>query len=192
MTDQLLIPVASIAAIILEIRGRKVIIDSDLARLYGVPTRTLNQAVKRNAERFPVDFMFQTTREEHNEVLRSQNVTLKIGRGQHRKYLPYAFTEHGAVMVATVLNSPKAVEVSVYVVRAFIQQRALLAAHADLAVKLERIERKLLAGLNLLETHDDLLTDHDNQLEYIIETLREMQQQHIHRPIGFQPDANDG
>jgi len=117
-----------------------------------------------------------------DNVMRSQIV---FASKRNIRYLPYAFTEHGAVMAATVLNSPKAVEVSVYVVRAFIQQRAMLAAHADMAIKLERIERKLLAGLHLLETHDDMLTDHESQLEYIIQTLQEIQQQHIHRPIGF-------
>jgi len=187
MTDQTLIPVASIAATILEIRRCKVILDRDLARLYGVETKRLNEQIRRNAERFPADFLFQLTNEEYGEVLRSQNATLEGGRGKHRKYLPYAFTEHGAVMAATVLNSPKAIEVSVYVVRAFIEQRAMLAAHADMAVKLERIERKLLAGLHLLETHDDMLTDHESQLEYIIQTLRQVQQQRTHRSIGFRP-----
>jgi len=185
MTDQLLIPVASIAATILEIRGRKVILDSDLARLYGVETKRLNEQIRRNKERFPADFLFQLMSDEYDEVLRSQNATLERGRGRHRKYLPYAFTEHGAVMAASVLNTPKAIEVSVYVVRAFIELRAMLAAHADMAVKLERIERKLLAGLHLLETHDDMLTDHENQLEYIIQTLRQVQQQKTQRQIGF-------
>jgi len=128
------------------------------------------------------DFMFNLTEAEKMELVANCD---RFTRLRHSTALPHAFTEHGALMAANVLNSPKAVEVSVYVVRAFIQQRAMLAAHADLAVKLERIEKKLLAGLYMLQEHDDLLTDHDNQLEYIVETLREMQQQHIHRPIGF-------
>jgi hypothetical protein len=103
--------------------------------------------VRRNAERFPADFMFALSREEW-DALRSQSATLKTGRGQHRKYLPYAFTEHGAIMAATILNSPHAVEVSIYVVRAFVQLRELLAGHKELAKRLNdletRMERKLL------------------------------------------------
>ena len=110
MTEQTLLPVEQIAATILTIRGQRVIIDADLARLYGVSTKQLNQAVKRNAERFPDDFMFQLTVEEHDN-LRSQFVTSSGGHGG-RRYLPHAFTEHGALMAATVLNTPKAVEVS--------------------------------------------------------------------------------
>src|SRR6202162_1808343 len=99
-----------IEPLILEIRGQKVLLDRDLAALYDVPTKRLNEQVRRNRERFPADFMFQLTAEEA-QSLRSQNATLKPGRGQHRKYLPYAFTEHGAIMAATILNSPRAVEV---------------------------------------------------------------------------------
>ena len=105
-------------------RGQKVMLDSDLAELYGVPTKRLNEQVKRNIDRFPPDFMFRLSQEEA-EILRSQNATLKGGRGQHRKYLPYAFTEHGAIMAATVLNSQRAVEMSVFVVRAFVQLREM-------------------------------------------------------------------
>jgi len=98
------------------IRGERVLLDADLARLYGVPTKALNQAVKRNAERFPPDFMFRLTEAEARS-LRSQIVTLKAGRGQHGKYLPHAFTEHGTIMAANVLNSPQAVQMRVFVVR---------------------------------------------------------------------------
>ncbi len=108
--------VDQIEPLILEIRGQKVLLDSDLALLYGVPTKRLNEQVRRNRERFPEDFMLQLTNEEV-ESLRSQNATLKTGRGQHRKYLPYALTEHGVKMAAMLLNSPRAVEVSVFVVR---------------------------------------------------------------------------
>ena len=102
---------------IVTIRGQKVILDADLARIYGVATKVLNQAVKRNRDKFPPDFMFQLSEEEAAEVqrLRSQTVTLK--RGHHRKYLPYVFTEHGAIMATTVLNTPRAVQMSVFVVR---------------------------------------------------------------------------
>ena len=101
-------------------------LDRDLAGLYEIETKSLNLAVKRNIKRFPADFMFQLTAEETSS-LRSQFATLKTGRGQHRKYLPYVFTEHGAIMAATILNSPRAIEMSVYVVRAFVQLREMSA-----------------------------------------------------------------
>ena len=182
MTNNALLPVERITGLILTLREQRVILDSDLARLYEVTTKRLNEQVKRNAKRFPADFMFQLTSEEYDTFLRSQNATLKIGRGQHRKYLPYAFTEHGALMAANVLNSERAEDVSVYVIRAFIQQRAILASHADLALKLERLERKLLAGLTLTE---DRLDDHENQLEQLIEAIRELRTPPTARAIGF-------
>ena len=107
-----------LGALIYDVRGHKVMLDFDLARVYGVETKSINRAVKRNAERFPKDFMFQLTRREF-ESLRYQIGTLKTGRGRHRKYLPFVFTEHGAIMAANVLNSPRAVQMSVFVVRAF-------------------------------------------------------------------------
>ena len=137
--------------LIYEIRGHKVMLDSDLARIYGVQTRVLNQAVKRNPDKFPTDFMFQLTREEARDIqrLRSQFVTLK--RGQHRKYHPYAFTEHGAIMAANVLNSPRAVQMSVFVVRAFVKMRGLLADTRDLARKLAALEKELKERLDVHE-----------------------------------------
>lgn len=121
---------------ILILRGEKVMLDRDLANLYGVPTKVLNQAVKRNRRRFPTDFMFQLTRTEYGDLNRSQIVT---GSQKHRdpRYLPYAFTEHGAVMLATVLNSPAAIAASIHVVKAFVRLRAILAVHKELAKKLE-------------------------------------------------------
>ena len=143
MTDDTkLILVDQIEPLIREIRGHKVMLDSDLAALYGVPTKRLNEQVQRNLTRFPDDFMFRLTSDEA-ESLRSQIATLKSGRGQHRKYLPYAFTEHGAFMAASVLNSARAVEVSVFVVRAFVKLRQLVLAHKDLAGKLDQLERKV-------------------------------------------------
>jgi hypothetical protein len=127
---------------ILSIRGHRVILDADLAELYGVTTGALNQAVKRNAGRFPGDFMFQLSQEEADS-LRSQIVILKNGRGLHRKYLPYAFTEHGAIMAASVLNSPRAIEASVYVVRAFVKMREVLATHKELVRRLDEMEGKV-------------------------------------------------
>ena len=130
-----------IAVFIRTIRGHQVMLDADLARLYGVPTFRFNEAVKRNAERFPADFRFQLTQEEWT-ALTSQFAILKQGRGQHRKYLPYAFTEHGALMAANILQSPQAVAMSIRVIRAFVQFRQLLASHVDLARKLDGLERK--------------------------------------------------
>lgn len=131
-------------SLILTIRNQKVLLDADLASIYGVETRVFNQAVKRNADRFPEDFRFQLTQEEAAELVasRSQFVTLK--RGQNIKYLPYAFTEHGAIMAATVLNSPEAVKMSVFVVRAFVQMREHLAANAAILKRLAEIDKTLL------------------------------------------------
>lgn len=124
------------------IRGRRVLLDADLAALYGVTTKAMNQAVRRNIGRFPPDFLLQLTDSETTSS-RSQFVTLNKGRGHNVKYLPLAFTEHGAIMAATILNSARAVEMSVYVVRAFVQLRQMLASNAELARKLETLERSV-------------------------------------------------
>ena len=142
MTETGLVTPESVERAIIVLRGRRVILDSELAALYGVTVSVFNQAVKRNMERFPADFAFQLTRGEY-ESLRSQIVILKAGRGAHRKYLPYVFTEHGAVMAASVLNSPKAVEMSVEVVRAFVRLRQILAANRQLAARVDDLERKM-------------------------------------------------
>jgi len=126
---------------ILVIRGQKVILDASLAGLYAVTTKALNQAVKRNLVRFPGDFMFQLTAEEAT-LLRSQSVTLKTGRGRHRKYQPYAFTEQGVAMLSSVLRSERAMLVNVEIMRAFVRLRRMLETHADLARKLGALERK--------------------------------------------------
>jgi hypothetical protein len=133
---------ASVASQIRIIRGQRVLLDSDLAALYGVTTKRFNEQVKRNRDRFPPDFLFQLT-ETEAESSRSQFATLKTGRGHNLKYLPLAFTEHGAIMAATILNSPRAVEMSVYVVRAFVKLREVLASHAELARKLETLEKSV-------------------------------------------------
>jgi phage regulator Rha-like protein len=134
-----ILPAERIESRILLIRGQKVMLDADLAALYGVETRVLVQAVKRNLERFPHDFMFQLNREEFH-ILRSQSVTSSHWGG--RRYRPYAFTEHGAVMLASVLNSRVAVQASIQVVRAFIRLREILATHKELARKLAELEQK--------------------------------------------------
>ncbi len=139
--------IATITSVIRTIRGQKVILDADLARIYGVPTKRLNEQVGRNAKRFPPDFLFQLTAEEADS-LRSQIATLKTGRGQHRKFLPYAFTENGAIMAANVLNSPEAVRMSVFVVRAFVQMRDLLGGTKELAKQLVALEKKLTDRLD--------------------------------------------
>jgi len=135
-----IIPVEQIERKIYLIRGHKVMFDSDLADLYEVPVRVFNQAVKRNINRFPEDFMFQLTKEE--ESLRSQIVTLKKGRGHHRKYLPYAFTEQGVAMLSSVLNSERAVQVNIAIMRAFVKLREMIASHKDLAKQLNALEKK--------------------------------------------------
>ena len=132
------------------LRHQKVILDTALAELYNVPVKRLNEQTKRNRGRFPADFMFQLTPRE-NKCLRSQFATSNIGRGGRRS-LPYAFTEHGAIMAATVLNSEQAVEMSVFVVRAFVRLREMLAANRELADRIEELEEHL-------ETHDGVIRE---------------------------------
>jgi hypothetical protein len=146
--DRSLIPPERIEQSILLIRGHKVMLGRDLAYLYGVSTKVLNQAVKRHKDRFPEDFMFQLTMEEaklwwtevRGSSLRSQIVTLK--RGEHIKYPPYAFTEHGILMLSSVLNSERAIKVNIEIMRAFVRLRRILASNAELARKLEALEKK--------------------------------------------------
>ena len=162
------------------IGGRKVMLDSDLAALYGVQTKLLNRAVKRNADRFPHDFAFQLTGKE-SEALRCQFGTSNMaskgaGRGG-RRYLPYVFTEHGAIMAAMVLNSPRAVEMSVHVVRAFVRLRELLASNRELADKLAEMERKVeshdAAIRNLFEAIRHLLASPESPRKQIGFHIRE-------------------
>ena len=157
---------------ILIVRRQRVILDSDLAALYGVTVKRLNQQVNRNQERFPADFMFQLTSTE-DKALRLQIATSKKGRGG-RRYLPYAFTEHGAIMAATVLNSARAVEMSVFVVRAFVRMREMVAKNRQLAAKINELDRRL-------ETHDTAIQE-------IIEAIKELMvpEGPSKRKIGFQ------
>src|SRR6266571_317888 len=136
-----LIPVEIIEQKILLIQGHKVMLDSDLAELYGVEAKRLNEQVKRNIARFPSDFMFQLTEDDYL-ALRSQIATLKPGRGGHRKYLPYAFTEQGVAMLSSVLNSERAIEVNILIMRSFVKLREMISTHKDLAKKLESLEKK--------------------------------------------------
>lgn len=134
------IPVSYLERRIYLIRGQKVMLDADLASLYDVPTKALNQQVRRNAKRFPADFMFQLT-EREAASLRSQIVTLDAGRGRHRKYRPYVFTEQGVAMLSSVLNSDRAIEVNIAIMRAFVRLREMIATHRKLATKLSQLER---------------------------------------------------
>jgi len=172
-----MITIEGLAQRILLIRGQKVMLDADLAELYGVPTKRFNEQVKRNIGRFPLDFMFQLTGEEH-EALRSQFATSNSGRGG-RRYAPYAFTEHGAIMAATILNSPKAIEMSVFIVRAFVQLREMLSSHKELAAKLEALEQKV--------------GSHDQAIAGLIDAIRQLMAppEQKKRPIGFTAKAEE-
>jgi hypothetical protein len=145
--------VENIGSLIRTIRGQKVILDSDLARIFGVPTFRFNEAVKRNRKRFPDDFLFQLTRKEYSNLI--SQFAISSSHGGRRK-LPYAFTENGAIMAANVLNSPKAVRMSVFVVRAFIKMRELLGGTRELAHQLADLERKLTARL---DGHESAIVD---------------------------------
>lgn len=135
-------PVEDIDRRIVVLRGQRVLLDVVLAALYGVPTKRFNEQVRRNARRFPSDFMFQLNNQDLAS-LRSQIATLESGPGQHSKYRPRAFSEHGAIMAATVLNSARAVEMSVYVVRAFVRMREVISQNREIAKKLAELERRL-------------------------------------------------
>jgi hypothetical protein len=168
-----LVPVARIERAILVLRDHKVLLDSDLAALYEVETRVLVQAVKRNLERFPEDFMFQLGPEEV-ESLRSQSVISKNpGRGG-RRYAPYAFTEQGVAMLSSVLNSPRAISVNIEIMRAFVRLRALIASNKELAAKLDQLEKKLT-------THDQAITEIMNAIRQLMSPPQPLKK----RPIGF-------
>src|SRR3990172_8129312 len=153
------------------IRGPRVILDSSLARLYGVTTARLNEQVRRNADRFPPDFMFRLTRPEFAALI-SQNATSKTGRGGRRK-LPMVFTEHGAIMAANVLNSARAIQMSVYVVRAFVRLRQMMATNTEMAEKLAELERRV--------------SGHDEAIRSLVRTIRALMSPPgaPRQPIGF-------
>ncbi len=154
-------PVERVQQRILQLRSQRILLDDDLARLYAVEVRTLVQAVKRNIERFPEDFMFQLTPDEWAS-LRSQTVILDAGRGRHRKYLPYAFTEQGVAMLTSVLRSRRAVLVNVAIMRAFVQLRRLIEGNRHIARKLQALERRLV--------------DHDQRFVVVFEAIRRIMQ----------------
>lgn len=165
-----IVPVQSIVNKIYHFRGVNVMLDRDLAELYGVETKRLKEQVKRNIDRFPDDFMFELTKEEF-EVLRSQNATSKMeGRGGVR-YLPYAFTEHGVLMLSNVLNSEKAVKVSIQVIRAFSMLKQMLSTHEDLKKKIEEMENR-----------------YDHQFRIIFDAIKQLIEEDLKpkRDIGFE------
>ena len=189
---QLLAPEA-ITLRIATVRGQRVLLDTDLAALYEVETKRFNESVRRNLAKVPADFMFQLSADEW-AALRSQFATLNAapaGRGQHRKYLPYAFTEHGAIMAANLLSSARAVEVSVYVVRAFVRLRELAATQGDLAQRLAELEEKTEA---LALSHDTFSRNTRNQLKQVFDALRELMTppEPAKRPIGFVTPEDKG
>lgn len=172
MTKQL-IPQERIEQKIFLIRGEKVMLDKDLAELYGVPTKRLNEQVRRNIRRFPSDFMLQLTKEEADS-LRSHFATLK--RGKHFKYLPYAFTEQGVAMLSSVLNSERAIDVNIAIMRAFVKLRQILSTHKELAYKLRELEGRI--GY------------HDVEIQNIFKAIRQLMDKpkKPKRLIGFHPD----
>lgn len=151
------VQVGKIEERILLIRSEKVIVDADLAEFYGAPTKRLNEQVKRNKDRFPEDFMFQLSPEEKSEVVANCDHLSKL---KFSKVLPYAFTEHGAIMAASALNSPRAIEVSVFIVRAFVKLRRVISEHKELVRKIEQLDRRL--------------ADHDQQILSLVQAIKHL------------------
>lgn len=175
-------PVEQITQSILVLRGQRVLLDAELAALYGVEIRVLVQAVKRNLARFPDDFMLQLSPAEWTG-LRSQLVTLEAGRGQHRKYLPYAFTEQGVAMLSSVLRSERAIAVNIQIMRAFVRMRELLASNRALARRLDELEARL----------EKKLATHDQAIAAILSAIRQLMNTPApkRRPIGFTADLGE-
>jgi phage regulator Rha-like protein len=167
---------------IITLRGQTVILDADLAEIYGVSTKALNQAVKRNAERFPIDFVFRLNADELEILYRSRSQTVTLKRGMNIKYPPFAFTEHGAIMAATVLNSPQAVQISVFVVRAFVAMRSALMDTRELARKLARLESEVKARL---DTQDAAIVDILRRFMDIIDPGETPAEETPRKRIGF-------
>ena len=189
MKNEPSLQVDQIGLVIRTIRGQRVILDADLARIYGVPTHRLNEQVKRNAKRFPPDFLFQLTDEEAKN-LKSQ-IAISSSHGG-RRTLPYAFTENGAIMAANVLNSPQAVRMSVFVVRAFVQMRELLGSTKDLAKQLAALEKKLTERL---DGHENAIVDVLRRMMDILDPPplpEEEEQPPPQREIGFHTKEDEG
>lgn len=176
------VSIESISDRILVIRGQRVMLDLDLAGLYGVPTKRLNEQVKRNSERFPADFMFQLAAKEWATLMWSQNATTSRRR-RRLGFPPFAFTEHGCLMLANVLKSPRAVEVSVLIVRAFVRVRTVLAANTELAKRVDQLSREL-------GKHGRKLAVHERTIVKLLEDIRRLTRfpEPTRRPIGFTVD----
>ena len=202
MSNELIVSPEVIKAHIYELRGRRIMVDSDLAQLYGVETKNLKRAVRMNIERFPEDFMFELTKEEY-DFLRCNFFTLKSGRGQHSKYLPYAFTQEGIAMLSGLLRTPLAIQVNINIMRAFFQMQQALLTISDTNLQLEQIRSELKQlRIDMDETlHDQndinemLSKEQDNisaQLENINDAIAQLQAEANHKelnaqrnPIGF-------
>ena len=202
MSNELIVSPEVIKAHIYELRGRRIMVDSDLAQLYGVETKNLKRAVRMNIERFPEDFMFELTKEEY-DFLRCNFFTLKSGRGQHSKYLPYAFTQEGIAMLSGLLRTPIAIQVNINIMRAFFQMQQALLVISDTNLQLEQIRSELKQlRIDMDETlHDQndinemLSKEQDNisaQLENINDAIAQLQAEANHKelnvqrnPIGF-------
>lgn len=169
-------PAVALASRIIVMRGQRVMIDADLAALYGIETKVFNQAIKRNRKRFPADFVFELTAVEKEYVVTNCDHLTKL---KYSRTLPHAFTEHGAIMAATILNSPRAIEMSVFVVRAFVELRGIIANSKQLAGKLDLLERKVL--------------DHDTALSNLVKAIRQLNSAPVpkKRPIGFTADLDE-
>lgn len=159
---------------ILEIRGKKVMLDMDLAKIYQVETRALKQAVRRNLDRFPEDFLFQLTKEEWS-ILRSQIVTLEVGKGNHPKFLPFAFTEQGVAMLSAVLNSQRAINASIAIMRAFVMIRQWALTYQELSDKLSDLEK----------LHNQKFNDIDQVLKYLLQKEQTKTQQVTREQVGY-------
>lgn len=178
MSETAIILAKRVSSKILVLRNQKIILDTDLADLYGVSVKRLNEQVKRNPQRFPPDFLFTLTQPEH-ENLKSQNATSSSSHGG-RRYLPHAFTEHGAIMAASVLNSKRAIEMSIFVVRAFVQMRQAVAMNQHIVSKLAELEARL--------------DTHDGEIQGLVEAIRELVEPlpANNRRIGFEgPSAGE-
>jgi hypothetical protein len=175
-------PLVQIENCIIMIRGQKVMIDADLAQLYGVPTKRLNEQVKRNSERFPSDFMFTLTPQEKAEVVANCDHLVKL---KFSRTLPFAFTEHGAIQAANVLASPQAIEMGVYVVRAFVRLREMIVTNQELVKRLDELER---TTETLSMRHDTFAQNTRMQLKQVFDAIRELMgptEPVKKRPIGF-------
>ena len=180
MKSKALTPIEKITSKIHFIRHEKILLDADLAELYGVETRVLKQAVRRNTDRFPIDFMFQLTSNEWKS-LRSQTVILK--RGQHSKYPPYAFTEQGVAMLSSVLKSKRAIQMNIAIMRAFVQMRKFIQSQDELATQLKKLEKETTKKFQ----------EHGKQIQIIFEAIKQLivEKQKLRKPIGFTlPERN--